>query len=244
MIILIVDDEQLARQRLCDMVADINGDHDIHEAVNGKDAIEKGSQYKPDTVILDIRMPGMDGLEAAMHIASLESPPAVIFATAYDEHAIQAFDANAIDYLLKPVRKERLLRALDKAQQIAVARLASLPAIAGTNPVRTDLSSTSTGKTQLIPIEQIACLKADQKYVTAYWDKNQTLLDDSLKSLEEEFSEQFFRIHRNALIALDRIQSLEKTNGGGFKIHLKGIEEAFSVSRRHIAELRKRLKSL
>ncbi|NNE38195.1 MAG: response regulator transcription factor [Gammaproteobacteria bacterium] len=242
--ILIVDDEQLARQRLCDMVAEINQDFNIYEAVNGKDAIDKVSEYKPDTVILDIRMPVMDGLEAAMHIAALMSPPAIIFATAFDEHAIQAFDANAIDYLLKPVRKERLIQALDKAQQITSSGLTNLPAIAGTNQARTHLSSTSTGKTQLIPVEQISCLQADQKYITVYWNDNQTLLDEPLKNLEQEFADRFFRIHRNALIALDQIQSLEKTTEGGYVVHLKDIQKPFSVSRRHIADLRKRLKNM
>ena len=242
--ILIVDDEQLARQRMHDLVSKINDDFEILEADNGKNAIESVEQYHPDTIIMDIRMPVMDGLEAASHIAALPSPPALIFATAYDKHAIQAFEANAIDYLLKPVREERLIQALEKARKISASRLDTLPALQGTNPVRTHLSSPSNGKTLLIPVEEIGCFKADQKYVVAYWKDKETLLDKPLKSLEQEFSESFFRIHRNALIALKQIQSLEKGEDGGCIVRLKDNNETFSVSRRHIAELRRRLKNL
>lgn len=242
--ILIVDDEQLARQRLHDLVSQINENFEILEADNGKIAIECVELQQPDIIIMDIRMPVMDGLEAASHITSFPSPPAIIFATAYDEHAIQAFEANAIDYLLKPVREERLIRALEKARQITASRLDSVPTLEGTSSIRTHLSSSSTGKTFLIPIEDIGCFKADQKYVVAYWKDNETLLDEPLKSLEQEFSESFFRIHRNALIALNQVHSLEKGEDGGCIVRLKNIDETFSVSRRHIAELRKRLKNL
>ena len=242
--ILIVDDEQLARQRIMDLLSDIDDNYTLLQAENGLLALDIVEQESPDIVLLDIRMPVMDGLESATHMSVLSPAPAVIFITAYEEHAIKAFETNAIDYLLKPVRTERLLQALDKASMITRSRLDNFLEQQVNRISRTHLSASSQGKILLIPVNEISCFKADQKYVTVYWGNNQTLVDESLKTLEEEFTESFIRIHRNALVSISQIQSLEKTRDGSQILRLKGLEEEFTVSRRHIPDLKKKLKNI
>lgn len=242
--ILIVDDEQLARQRIADMLTDQDPGHSILEASNGLEAIRLAEQEQPDTVLMDIRMPGMDGLESALHLAGLEPPPSVVFITAYDEHAIQAFEANAVDYLLKPVRSERLQQALEKAQLINRSRLQQLQDSRGDDTARSHLSVSSHGRVELIPVNQIACFRADQKYVSVFWNGQETLTDESLKNLEEEFCDLFIRIHRNALVSINFIKALKKTTDGGYVVRVEGIADDLSISRRHIAGVRKRLKAV
>jgi two-component system response regulator AlgR len=242
--ILIVDDEQLARQRIADLLADIGGDHILLQADNGMDALKLAEQEKPHTVLMDIRMPKMDGLESAFHMAALMPPPAVIFTTAYDEHAVRAFEANAIDYLLKPVRSERLKQALGKAEFVSRSLINRFQAARGTKPVRTHLSATSQGKILLIPVQEIQCLKADQKYVTVYWNNRQNLIDDPLKELEEEFSDSFLRIHRNALVSLAHVTALEKAGDGSYQISVRGLQDKLAVSRRHVAKIRLKIKNM
>jgi len=243
--ILVVDDEEPARQRIIDLLADISEDFTILEADNGLDALTIAEQEAPETVMLDIRMPGMDGLESAFHMTSLSPVPAVIFVTAYDEHAIKAFEANAVDYLLKPVRAERLQKALDKASLVSRSRLERLQQDSGENTgrKRTHLSAISQGKIRLIPVVEIRCFRAEQKYVTVYWDGRQTLIDESLKNLEEEFSDNFIRIHRNALISLGHVIALEKNPEGGHRVSIRGMDEKLLVSRRHMPGIKQRLKA-
>lgn len=238
---LIVDDEQLARQRIRDMLVDIDADRTILEADNGIDALEIAGAERPETVLMDIRMPKMDGLESAFHMAGLEPAPAVIFITAYEEHAVRAFEANAIDYLLKPVRSDRLKRALEKAELISRTRLDGFQNMRVSRTARTHLSAISQGRIQLIPIAEVRCFKADQKYVTVYWGDRQTLIVDSLKNLEEEYPGAFLRVHRNALVSLAHIRSLEKQVDGSYEISMQGVDERLSVSRRHLAEIKRRL---
>lgn len=242
--VLIVDDEQLARQRLIAMLADLNNAYTVIEADNGVDALQLAQTEKPEIVMLDIRMPGMDGLESAFHMAALSPAPAVIFITAYDEHAIKAFEANAIDYLLKPVRSDRLQQALDKAELVSRSRLIQLQQMQHTRLARTHLSATTQGRIQLIPVTEIQCLRADQKYVTVYWNGRKTLIDDPLKDLEEEFSDRFLRIHRNALVSLNHIVGLEKNSEGNYLLGVKGLEDKLGVSRRHVADIKQKLKTL
>jgi len=242
--ILIVDDEQLARQRIADMLADIYSSYTQLEAGNGLDALHTAETEKPEIVLMDIRMPTMDGLEAAFHMTAIEPAPAVVFITAYDEHAVKAFEANAIDYLLKPVRTDRLKQALEKAEMISRSRLGRLQQMQQTRSIRTHLSATSQGRIQLIPVTEIRCFRADQKYVTVYWSGKETLIDDPLKDLENEFADSFLRVHRNALVSLAHIVSLEKNHEGNYLVTLKGLQEKLVASRRHVADIKQKLKNL
>jgi len=238
--ILIVDDELPARQRIADLLLDLRNDVVLLEAGNGLEAVQLAEKEKPDVVLLDIRMPVMDGLESAFHMATLNPAPAVIFVTAYDEHAVRAFEANAVDYLLKPVRLERLKQALDKAALINRSLIGRIEAVQGKTR-RTHISAISQGKIVMIPIDQIQCFKADNKYVSVYQGGRETLIDESLKDLEEEFADRFLRIHRNALVSLDHIVVLEKTSDG-YLVQLRDMQEKLTVSRRHIADIRQKLK--
>jgi two-component system response regulator AlgR len=242
--ILIVDDEMLARERLVSLVSELNADCSISEAENGVAALKIINKESPELILLDIRMPVMDGLEVAHHLAGLETPPAIIFTTAYQGYALDAFDAQAVDYLMKPIRKERLQQAMDRAKALSKVNINELRDHHDSNSSRTHLSTTVQGNLQIIPIEKIYYLKADQKYVTAVWPEGELLIDDSLKSLEQEFSSQFIRIHRNTLVALEYILGLEKDKEGSPVIKLQGIETRLPVSRRHASHVRKVLKHL
>ncbi|MEJ2760856.1 MAG: LytTR family DNA-binding domain-containing protein [Gammaproteobacteria bacterium] len=239
--ILIVDDEIPARERLKDLILEIDDRCELLEATNGLEAIEIAEAQHPDVALLDIRMPIMDGLEAARHLTLLTQPPAVLFTTAYDEHALKAFDANAVDYLLKPIRLERLRTGLERARIIQQARLAVLQEQAA---ARTHIGAVVQGKLLLIPVGEIRCFKADQKYVTVYWSGREALIDDSLKSIEEEFGDQFLRIHRNALVAVAHVESLEKGEDGNYFIGLRDAPEKLPVSRRHARSVRQKVKEL
>jgi len=242
--ILIVDDELPARQRIADLLADIDSGFTLLEAGNGLEAIDMVEREHPDTVLMDIRMPVMDGLESALHMSTLEPTPAVIFITAFDEHAIKAFDANAIDYLLKPVRLERLKQALGKAELIKRPVINQVLAGQSEKARRTHLSAISQGKILLIPVNEIQCFKADNKYVSVFRDGHEILIDDPLKNLEEEFADLFLRIHRNALVSLAHVTALEKNADGSYELAVRGLPEKLQVSRRHVAEIRQRLKTL
>jgi two-component system response regulator AlgR len=244
---LIVDDEALARTRLSAMVGDIGGWDVIAEAANGTEALELCQQHNPDVVLLDIRMPGMDGIEVAGHLCSLEIPPAIIFTTAYDEYAVKAFETHAVGYLLKPVRRERLMRALAQAAKIGRLQLAQL---VETNPelgARQRISVSQAGKMMLVPTETVIAFRADQKYVRMIYvaddELKESLIDEPLKMLENEFAADFARIHRNSLVRIDCIESLEKAEGAQQQVTLRGLEEALPVSRRHISELKLRLQN-
>ena len=240
--ILIVDDESLARERLHDLVEELYADVQISEATNGLEALDKISDQSPDIVLLDIRMPGMDGLEVARHVLLLERPPAIVFTTAYQEHAISAFDANAVDYLLKPIRKDRLKTAIERAAIVNQSRLTALSQ--GLETKRTHISAMVQGNIQLIEINNIYYLKAEQKYVTAAWPGGEILLDESLVSLESEFPDYFIRIHRNALVAKNHIKGLSKTADGQIMIKLADMPIELAVSRRHLAAVKTAISQL
>jgi len=244
--LLIVDDEKPARERLHQIVDDL-GDHTVvGEAANGDEALSLAAQLAPDVVLLDIRMPGMDGIETAHHLNALEHPPAVVFATAYDEYAIDAFDARAIGYVLKPVRRERLERALEHAARLTGKALAGLAADSGMASRRRHVCTRVHGELRLIPVEAVHYFLADQKYVSVYHDGGQNLIDDSLKSLEDEFAAEFVRIHRGALVRVARIDRLEKLSDGKTRVLLHGDSQASAdtliISRRHVADVKRRLK--
>jgi two-component system, LytTR family, response regulator AlgR len=239
--ILIVDDESLARDRLARLLAEMGDAHIISMAAHGLEALEKIKNKPPDVILLDIRMPIMDGLELAHHLTVLESPPAIIFTTAYQDHALEAFDAQAVDYLLKPVRRERLRQALERAGVLQRARINELRK--QDKLTRAYLSATAHGNIQLVPVRDIRYLKAEQKYVIVAWPGGEILIDESLKSLEAEFHGSFIRIHRNALVAVEYIDGLKKGADGSMCVIMRGISPMLLVSRRHLSQVRKVLNS-
>ena len=239
--ILIVDDEAPARDRLQQLLQKLENTEVVGTAVDGKSALASCRKLSPDTVLMDIRMPGMDGLEAARHLAKLNQPPAVIFTTAYGDHALEAFDSHAVDYLLKPIRRERLQLALSKAERLTGAQLSALSE--ANDRARSHLSINYQGNIHLIPVDKVVYFQADQKYVTVYHDDGEALLDESLKTLEEEFGEQFMRIHRNALVAVKALTGMERDNQGHYHVCLEGSDQQPEISRRHVAEVRQLLKN-
>jgi two-component system response regulator AlgR len=242
--ILIVDDEAPARRRLRDVLEDCAGQISVDvvgEVDNGLDALDQVQQQAVDTVLLDIRMPGMDGLECAAHLNRLDNPPAIIFSTAYDAYACQAFDLNAVDYLLKPVRADRLVRALSRAHSLSAAAIDHLRE-AHPKP-RTHLSVNEKGRIVLIPVTDILFLKAELKYVTVRTAAREFLIEESLTRLESEFADTFQRIHRNCLVASARIREIGKLPGedDGHFLRLDGLDERLMVSRRQYSALREKL---
>lgn len=230
--ILIVDDEVLARERLKALMTDIDPQATLAEAANGLQALEACAEVTPDVVLLDIRMPGMDGIETAQHLGKLQPVPAIIFTTAYGDHALEAFDAQAIDYLLKPIREERLQQALEKARRFHGQ---DWETIADTSQPaqRSHFSAHSRNGLVLKPVEEVYYLQAEQKYVTAYWPGGELLLDETLKQLEQELGGRFIRIHRSTLVALDYIEALDRSTDCGLAIRLKHDAGQLLVSRRH-----------
>jgi two-component system response regulator AlgR len=243
--VLIVDDEAPARHRLRDVLADcadaLAADV-VGEADSGLDALAQVQRQPVDAVLLDIRMPGMDGLECAAHLNTLANPPAIIFSTAYDAYACQAFDLNAVDYLLKPVRADRLVRALSRAHRLSAATLDQLREA---HPkARTHLAVNEKGRIVLIPVADILYLKAELKYVTVRTAAREFLIEESLTRLESEFGEAFLRIHRNCMVAGARIREIGKLPGedDGHFLRLDGVDERLPVSRRQYSALREKIK--
>ena len=244
--ILIADDEPLARQRLSRLCSEIEGITVSGEAQHGKQVLELIPQHQPDIILLDIRMPGMDGIETAQHIAKLETPPAIIFTTAYDQYALNAFEHNAVGYLLKPIKKEKLTDCLQSASKLTQAQLNSLQDDSA-NKQPSHISARVKGNIQLIPLESIRYFRADQKYVSVGFiednQQHEVLIEESLKSLEQTLQTSFIRIHRNALIAEHYLTGLDKDKDGAFWLCLKDISQKLEVSRRHIPEVRKLIKN-
>jgi len=245
--ILVVDDEKLARERLVRMVEKMEGYRVVGEAITGRDALQKMAILKPDVVLLDIRMPDMDGLEAARHIMKMDAPAAVIFCTAYGEHALEAFDARAVGYLLKPVKADQLESALANAKKLTKVQLSAVTTSATEQQTfkgRKHISAKTRLGLELVPVEDVRCFQADHKYVTAYHTNGELLLDDTLKDLEDEFSDRFVRVHRNSLVSLRHVEGMEKVSGGFFAVRLSGISMKPVISRRHVTELRQQLREL
>jgi len=237
--ILIVDDEAPARNRLREVLADCAAELPVTvagEAASGKEALEWLESNAADVALLDIRMPEMDGIELARHMQGLTAPPAIVFSTAFDQHAIEAFEVNAIGYLLKPVRRERLLAALRKAQVFTPARLGGLG-----GQSRKHLSVAERGKIILIPLADIVYLRAEQKYVTIRTLAREFLSEESLTHLEQEFGPRFMRIHRNCIVAKEYVAGFEKQSpvddvdagAAAWAVMLRGLEERLPISRRH-----------
>jgi two-component system, LytTR family, response regulator AlgR len=235
--ILVADDESLARRRLVALLADCGGDASVvAEAANGAEVLAACASLPVDLVLLDIRMPGMDGIEAALKLAVRPDPPAVVFVTAYGEHALAAFDANAIDYLLKPVRLERLQRALSRARALTLRQAGALRGEA-------DFVNVSyRGGVRRIPCADIVLLRADSKYVEVWHTAGMALTEESLRAIEERLPGRFRRVHRGALVAEDRIRGLAPAGDGRYLLELGGIDVEVEVSRRHLPEVRRLLR--
>lgn len=244
--ILIVDDEPLARQRLVRMVEKIEGFCVIAEADNAEDALVAITQNDPDIVLLDIRMPGRDGLSLAQDIAELEDAPAVIFCTAFDQYALDAFGTNAVGYLLKPVKAEQLLQVLEKANKLnKIQRVAAQKTTAPkAENQRTHIAAKTRRGVELIALDDVRYFLADQKYVTVFHRTGEHLLDETLKELEEEFGARFVRVHRNSLVAVKHIEALERNAQGQYQIRLANIDLRPVISRRHVSDVKELLKML
>lgn len=235
--VLIVDDEAPARSRMRDLLADIGDALPVSvaaEAATGREALEAAEAGGIDVVLLDVRMPGMDGVEVAQHLQQLERPPAVIFTTAYDAYAIRAFELHAVDYLLKPIRASRLQEALTRAVRTVAPKTGILQELQ--QSPRACLSAAERGKVHLIPVGDILYLRAELKYVTVRTAEREHLIEESLTRLEQEFAERFVRVHRNCLVARAAIRGFERTGAdageGGWQVLLAGLEERIPVSRR------------
>jgi two-component system response regulator AlgR len=240
--VLIVDDEPPARERLRSMLIE-GGEYEVAgEAGNGEQALEMVDKLLPDVVLLDVRMPGIDGLEVARHLAAHPEPPAVIFTTAFDEYALQAFDSEAVAYLLKPIRAEKLRAALAKAARLTRPQLAQVATAAREPAHRLHIGVRGRDGLKLIPIEEVFCFHADQKYTTVKHQKGEDLIEDSLKTLEEEFTASFVRIHRNALVNTRYLERIARDATGQHFVHLRGLPDALEVSRRMAGDLKDRFR--
>ena len=241
--VLIADDEPPARDRLAHLLGELDGYEVIGRCGSGLEALDMVHSLTPDVVLLDVRMPGMSGLEAARHLLTMPQPPAVIFTTAFDEHALEAFDSQAVGYLLKPVRRRRLERALQHAARLSRVELQRLGDAELPESRRQHISVRVRDQFRLIPIREILFFRAEQKYVTVVHRGGEDLIDESLKALGEELAEDFVRVHRSYLVAVDTIQSLAKDADGKPVLRLRDRPDVIPVSRRQLADLKRRLRA-
>lgn len=233
---LVVDDEAPARERLGALLRELDQVEVVGEAHDAFEAIKQVETLAPQLLYLDVRMPGMSGLELARHLAQLEEPPAIIFTTAHGEHAMEAFEAEAVGYLLKPIRKEKLATATERANRLNARQLESVGEAA-----RTHLSVRNRAGLRMVRIEDVICLQAEDKYTAVRHTAGTDLIDDSLRALEVELGERFLRVHRGALVNRDFIEAIERTGDGTYQVRLRGMEETLPVSRRLAADLRSRI---
>ena len=239
--VLVVDDEPPARERLQRLVEELPGFRVSGACGTGHEALELVSALNPAIVLLDIRMPGMTGIEAARHLSALERPPAIVFTTAYDQYALEAFESHAVGYLLKPVRRERLAEALKHAARLSAPQLLKLATSDKPLAARQHVAVRVRDELKLIPVKDVRYFRADQKYVTVRHTRGEDLIDESLRALEDEFASDFVRAHRSLLVAVAHIEALERA-ADGYALRLRGEPEPLPVSRRQLAELKQRLK--
>ena len=237
--VLLVDDEALARARLRVLLADCRAPSAdvLAEAATAAQAITAIRQQAFDVILLDVRMPGMDGVQLAQAIASMPEAPAVVFVTAHAEHAVQAFEVQAVDYLTKPVRLERLQQALQKVERLAQINIGLQPDLTGEVLIIQD-----RGRTERVPLAEVLYLKAELKYITVRTATHSYIFDGALSELEEKYAAHFMRVHRNALIARRAVRALVKhfdaEEGEGWAVRLSGIDELLAVSRRQLSAVR------
>lgn len=238
--ILIVDDEPLARQRLHKLSTEL-GYEVIAEAANGKEALELIDRFDPSIVLLDIEMPGENGLDVATKISTFDAPPTIIFTTAYDQYALKAFETLAAGYLLKPIEKNKLKTILEKAKTLTKLQINQ---IKKEENEKKHITVNGHRGIELIAKEDIRCFIADQKYVRMISIHGEAIIDETLKQLELTFPKSFTRIHRNALISTNHIVALSRDQSGNFSIRLENIEEQPIVSRRYTAKIKQLLKEI
>jgi two-component system response regulator AlgR len=231
--ILIVDDEQPARARLARMLRNVEDCQVVGEAASGEDAMGQIRELEPNVLLLDISMPGVDGMTLARALAVSARPPAIVFCTAFEDQAIKAFDVEATDYLVKPVRQERLERALARSR----LHLESL----GRDEPEQLLRSTVGNKVILTPVSTVICLLAEDKYTTVVHQEGRTVIEDSLTDLEQRFDQHFLRIHRNGLVARKFLRGLERTRDGRALALLRDTDRRPEISRRNLPAVRKLL---
>lgn len=233
--ILVVDDEPLAVERLCELLQEIPNCHVVGNAANSEQAWQVINTLNPDLVLLDIAMPGESGLQLAARIQTLESPPLVVFCTAYDEHALKAFDAHAIDYLLKPIRRERLLESVERASR--------LKQVAQTTAHKQFVTASVGGVLRRIALADIFYLHAEEKYTVVHHRDGEHILDQTLKDLEHNFPGQFIRIHRNCLVKQEQVNRVRRDTEGHVWAILNDVAIPLEVSRRCASELKEWLKN-
>lgn len=242
--LLVVDDEPLARSRLRTLVADCRTPEAgvVGEAGNAAQALEQLQRLRFDAVLLDVHMPGADGLALAQTLRRMPQPPAVVFVTAHAEHAVAAFELDAVDYLTKPVRLERLQTALQKVERLLLARAGAAAAT-----VPEVLLIQDRGRTERVPLDEVLYFKAELKYITVRTAGRSYILDASLSELEERHAAHFLRVHRNALVSRRAVRALEKhydpEEGEGWAVRLNGIEDLLAVSRRQLSAVREAITS-
>jgi two-component system response regulator AlgR len=242
--VLIADDEPLARERLTALLQEIGGTELVATVGDGREAVALCEERQVDCALLDVSMPVMDGLEAARHLSQLPAPPAVVFCTAYDDHALAAFEASAVDYVVKPIRRERLATALERARRFTGERFEQVATRLADRPRRTHVCARIRGNLRLVPVDDILYFLAEDKYVVVHWAGGEVLIEESLRSLEEEFGERFVRIHRNCLLAVDRIAGLQRLPDGRVLADVRGAEAPLEVSRRNLPALRKLVREI
>lgn len=234
--ILIIDDEQPARDRMRRLLGNFPKFEIAGEAASSAEALERIRELSPDILLLDISMPGMNGMALARVLQEGGASPAIIFCTAYQDQALNAFEVEAVDYLVKPVREERLEKSLEKARRFL-----------GKEDVHEEghyVRSTVGGKVVLTPIHRVICMVSEDKYTTVIHEKGDTVIDESLTELEQRYPAFFFRIHRNALVSRKHLRGLERTREGLTLVLLSGTERKPEVSRRKVASLRKLLSEI
>lgn len=244
--ILICDDEPLAIGRLSRLVTQLG--HDVvATAQNGQQALELVDVYQPDVVLLDIQMPDMNGLLCAEQLSLMDPMPAIIFCTAYDDHALDAFKSKAQGYLLKPIAQPELQRVLEQLPRLNQVQLNHIKQKEDTDTLNTQrhqITARTYRGVELIPIENIYYFLADQKYVTVRHKNGSVLIDETLKELELEFQNRFIRIHRNALVSVDYLDGLEVISSGQYQVRCREVNERLAVSRRHLPYLRDRMQKM
>jgi two-component system, LytTR family, response regulator AlgR len=239
--VLIVDDEPHARQRLERLIGELEHCEVVGQCGNGLDALRLVEELEPSVALLDIRMPGMSGVETARQLSNLPVGPAVVFTTAYDQYAMEAFDAQAIGYLLKPVRKERLEKTLRQAARLTVSQLKLIDPAARDSDHRQHIAVRSRNELRLIPLAEVQYFRADQKYVSVHHSDGYDLIDDSLTDLAEEFASLFVRIHRSYLVSIAHLEAVERNADGKHYVRIRSCGELLPVGRRQVGELKRLL---
>jgi two-component system response regulator AlgR len=241
--VLVIDDESPARARMRELLDDCQAETPnvvVGEAANGLEGLDILSSTEADVALVDIHMPGMSGIEFARHMQLLATPPAIVFITAHDQYAVKAFELNAVDYLLKPVRAGRVAAALRKAAGGARVTREVLDRV-DPHP-RRFLSVSERGRVTLVPLADVLYLKAELKYLTVRTRQREYLIEESLAHLEEEFAGLFIRVHRNCLVARQSIRGFERIAGdeseAGWAVLLEGCDEKLPVSRRQWAQVK------